>query len=489
MIAREVAAPAAWARVPLREVAHLVLGKMLDKAKRTAGTPMPYLRNTNVRWHGFNLDDIYEMPFEPREIERYSAREGDVMICEGGEPGRAAVWHGPPIMFQKAIHRVRPRDSAFDPRWLVWHLQHDAATGRLAESFTGTTIKHLTGSALGRYEIVLPPITEQRRIVAKLEELFTASRAARAALSAMPSLLEQYRQSVLASAFRGELTAGWRVSNARVIGGDALLEHIDAEVAEVGRRRRAPEKTGIAPIDLPDLPDSWRWADAGRCTLRLTVGHVGPMQARYAAKGVPFLRSQNVRENRIDLTGLQHIPRDFHEDLAKSSLSPGDVVIVRSGAPGIAAVIPPDLPDANCSDLVIARFSACILPELMVRFINSRQCRERIFDRQVGVAQQHFNVGAMRTLPIPVMAREEQVELLRMIRHRETAMEVVRERTACALKELDDLTSAALGKAFRGELIPRAPVDATGSASLARFGAGGAGGSRSQRRPRASHRG
>ena len=78
---------------PLGDVADVQLGKMLDK-KRTAGTSLPYLRNANVRWGHIDVSDLLEMPFKNSELERYAVRSGDVMICEGGEPGRAAVWTG-----------------------------------------------------------------------------------------------------------------------------------------------------------------------------------------------------------------------------------------------------------------------------------------------------------------------------------------------------------------------------------------------------------
>ena len=79
---------------------------MLDKHKNR-GTPRPYLRNLNVRWFEFDLDDVLEMRFEDDEMDRYTALPGDLMVCEGGYPGRAAIWDGEPIFFQKAVHRVR----------------------------------------------------------------------------------------------------------------------------------------------------------------------------------------------------------------------------------------------------------------------------------------------------------------------------------------------------------------------------------------------
>src|SRR5437016_1288102 len=98
---------AGWQRKRVREIAQHSLGKMLDRAKNK-GQPQPYLRNINVRWLEFDLSDLLEMRFLPEETAKYTAIRGDLLICEGGYPGRGAIWdHDYPIHFQKALHRVR----------------------------------------------------------------------------------------------------------------------------------------------------------------------------------------------------------------------------------------------------------------------------------------------------------------------------------------------------------------------------------------------
>ena len=163
--------PASWAWVNVGAVAVARLGKMLDKGKNK-GTPRRYLRNINVRWFDFDLSDLLEMRFEDSELPEFTLRFGDVLICEGGEPGRAAVWDGreDDIYFQKAIHRVRFLNIV-DSSFFVKALRTSAYDGRLAEYFTGTGIKHFTGKGLAAYLFPLPPLPEQHRIVAKVDEL------------------------------------------------------------------------------------------------------------------------------------------------------------------------------------------------------------------------------------------------------------------------------------------------------------------------------
>ena len=173
-----------WPTLPLgRLAAQMCLGKMLDKQKNR-GTLQSYLRNVNVRWFAFDLSDMKEMRFEADEEARFALQSGDLVICEGGEPGRAAVWKGqaerPKI--QKALHRVRFRPDEYDAMFAMYYLFFGTLTNRFARHYTGTTIKHLTGKALSQVEFPVPPLNEQHRIVAKIEELFSDLDAGVAAL-------------------------------------------------------------------------------------------------------------------------------------------------------------------------------------------------------------------------------------------------------------------------------------------------------------------
>ena len=129
----------------------------------------------------------------------------------------------------------------------------------------------------------------------------------------------------------------------------------------------------------------------------VTVGHVGPMASEYVAQGIPFLRSQNVERLRINDTDLKYIDPDFHGRLKKSALAPDDVVIVRTGKPGTCAVIPQDLPVANCSDLVIVRCDADLDPRFLAYYVNSVAV-QHVNSHLVGAVQQHFNVGSARNM-------------------------------------------------------------------------------------------
>lgn len=168
-----------WEEGALGDIAEIKLGKMLDKQKHTSGHLLPYLNNLSVRWNEVNTSDLPQMFFNDRELDRFGLRAGDVVVCEGGEPGRAAVWDGrlPDLKFQKAIHRVR-FNVPFEPKILVLHLENLAGTDQFEMLFTGGGIKHLTGETFSRLKIPLIPHAEQQRIatcLSSLDALITAA--------------------------------------------------------------------------------------------------------------------------------------------------------------------------------------------------------------------------------------------------------------------------------------------------------------------------
>lgn len=154
--------------------------------------------------------------------------------------------------------------------------------------------------------------------------------------------------------------------------------------------------------------DQWPIHELEDLCSQVTVGYVGSMTAEYRPTGIPFLRSQNVEPFRINLQDLRFIHAAFHEKISKSRLTPGDVVVVRTGTPGIAAVIPDWLEEANCSDLVVIRPNPHVLdPRFLAYAINS-VVQSHIQSRLVGAVQQHFNVGSAKRMPIPLPPLPEQ---------------------------------------------------------------------------------
>jgi type I restriction enzyme S subunit len=183
---------------------------MLNSSKQTGSALKPYLRNINLQWGRIDLSDVKEMDIFDNEMRQFMLAKGDVLVCEGGEPGRSAVWNLDIEMgFQNAIHRIRPRErlssefACYQFEWLV-------KNGILDELFTGVTIKHFSQQKLRKVEFVVPSLNEQEKIVQILEEQFSRLDASLVIADAIETKASNMRRSLLHAAFTGELTRGWR---------------------------------------------------------------------------------------------------------------------------------------------------------------------------------------------------------------------------------------------------------------------------------------
>ena len=151
-------------KVKLGTITDSCLGKMLD-AEKNRGTYQPYLANINVRWGDFELDNLPQMRFEDDEQERYGIVKGDLIVCEGGEPGRCAIWDGsiPNMKIQKALHRVRAHQG-IDIRYIYYWMLLAGKKNLLKNYFTGSTIKHLPGDKLKEILIDVPNYKTQTQV-------------------------------------------------------------------------------------------------------------------------------------------------------------------------------------------------------------------------------------------------------------------------------------------------------------------------------------
>lgn len=194
------------------------------------------------------------------------------------------------------------------------------------------------------------------------------------------------------------------------------------------------------------------------------------MKNEYVPEGIPFLRSQNVREDRFDQHGLLFISPAFHERLVKSRLMPGDVVIVRSGNVGTACVIPESLGESNCADLVIIQRPEAIDPYYAALYMNSL-ARSRVRAGRVGVALTHFNTQSVAELPVPVPPMSEQKRIVAEAQRLMSIVDALETALTEGLKRVSRLRSSILTTAFSGNLVSHDPADESASVLLERIAA------------------
>jgi type I restriction enzyme S subunit len=278
--------PRGWVRRRVDEVGKVQLGRQRSPEVHRGPNMRPYLRVANVFEDRINLDDVMEMHFSPDEVTRFELHTGDILLNEGQSRelvGRPAMYRGelPGACFTNSLVRFQAGTHLL-PSFALSLFRHWMRRGdfqRIAQ--ITTNIAHLGAGRFAAMEVPLPPLGEQRRIVAKLEALQERSRRARDALDAIPPLLEKLRQSILAAAFRGDLTKEWRAQHPHVEPADKLLARIrlerrkkweETELAKMVAKGKPPKDDAWKkkyvepkPVDtegLPRLPKGWCWAAA-----------------------------------------------------------------------------------------------------------------------------------------------------------------------------------------------------------------------------------
>ncbi|MEQ1861399.1 MAG: restriction endonuclease subunit S [Chthoniobacteraceae bacterium] len=393
-----------WPEVKLADVAEQCLGKMLD-AKKNKGRLMPYLRNPNVRWFDVDTSDLQLMPFEDHEHERYGLRAGDIVICEGGEAGRAAIWDGrlPDLKFQKAIHRVRPGPRLHN-RFFVHRLMADHQNGRLGDYLTGATIKHFTGQDLARYEFPLPPLAEQRRIAEVLDRAEALRAKRRAALAQLDSLT----QSLFLDLFGDPVSnpKGW------------------------------PETTLLG-----DMADIVSGITKGR---KLNGEKV---------REVPYLAVANVQDRALNLAAIKSIEAT-EKEIARYQLQPNDLVLTEGGDPdklGRGTLWNGELSECiHQNHIFRVRLTSDRIAPLFANWLISGPRGKRYFlksaKQTTGIAS--INMTQLRGFPLLI----PPIPLQREFARRVTAVEALKTAQRASLAELDALFATLQHRAFRGEL-------------------------------------
>jgi type I restriction enzyme S subunit len=383
------------------------------------------------------------------------------------------------------------RGVEVEPDWLLAVVRSCPFVRQMSELVQGALYPAVRPVDIRSFEFPLPPLAEQRRILAKIEALQAHSRKAREVLEAIPPLLEQNRQSVLAAAFRGDLTADWREQYPHGEPASVLLDRIRQE-----RRRlweaMSPRKKYVEPepVDdpgLPELPEGWAYARADELVAPGTVISYGiVLPGEPLSEGVSYVRGQDIEDGQILVDQLWKTSPEIAAKHERSSLREGDVLlcIIRHLK---VAVVPMGMDGANLTQgTVRMRPSNVITAPYLARYLESPIAQGWMKGRYFGMAMPRINVEDARAIPVPVAPPAEQRKIAFRLEKYEGHRRCVLAEVRQAVEELDRLDQAILAKAFRGELVEQDPADEPASALLERIRADRESGNGSTRKGRRS---
>ena len=403
--------PESWTWVHLNQIAESSLGKTLDKAKNT-GDPQPYLCSINVYWDGISLEKVKEALFEESELSKYRLQKGDLLICEGGDVGRCAIWNRDEIMYyQNALHRVRFYGEIVPSFYLyVLHLYKEI--GIINEYCKGVTIKHLVQNALYAMPLPLPPVAEQKRIVVKIEELLPYLSRYEKAWNRLEDFNRRFpadmQKSILQMAIQGKLVEQRPEEGT----GEELYRQIQAEkqaLIKAGRIKKEKPLPEIAEDEVPfEIPEGWKW-----CRLPSVADIcLGKMLDKQKNQGIlaPYLRNVNVRWGDFELDDLLEMRfEDVLDD--RFLIQKNDLVMCEGGEPGRCAVWKDETPIHFQKALHRIRFAKFLSPNYFY-YVFSLYANNGIFNKLfTGTTIKHLTGQSLDRIivPLPPIAEQKRI--------------------------------------------------------------------------------
>lgn len=406
--------PESWVWCYMGDIFQHNTGKALNGTSGP-GTSLSYITTSNLHWNRFELSKLKEMPFTEEEVEKCTVRKGDLLVCEGGEYGRAAIWdYDYPIRIQNHIHRLRAFYSvSIDYFYYIFFLYKNAGwiKGK------GIAIQGLSSNALHKLVVPLPPLAEQSRIVAKITELLPLIDRYEAAWTKLEDFNKRFpgdmQKSLLQLAIQGKLVEQRSEEGT----GEELYQQIQAEkqaLIKAGKNKK--EKTNNASVEkeMPfDIPDSWIWCSVGNVCTNIQYGTA----SKSSPTGkIPVLRMGNIQNGRIIYDKLVYSSDE--NEISKYCLEYNDLLFNRTNSKelvGKTAIYKSEIPAIYAGYLV--RVTPVLLLSDYLNYVMQSQyywsyCQSV---RSDAIGQSNINAEKLKQFVFPLPPLAEQKRIVAML--------------------------------------------------------------------------
>lgn len=427
--------PQGWAEAPLPFVCTKITDGTHHSPVNLPTGDYKYVTAKNIRPWGLDLSDISFVDAKTHQeiYARCPVEKGDVLYIKDGATTGLAVVNplDEPFSMLSSVALLKPDRQAIEPSYLKHWLNSPETLSMMLDKMTGTAIRRLTLTTISAQIFPLAPLHEQRRIVAKVDGLIARTARARKELDRIPTLIARYKQRLLALAFSGELTAGWRRERG----------------AEFGKE-----------VALGDVATGFNYGTA----------------AKSAPSGkIPVLRMGNIQNGKLDWSNLVYT--SDQTEIEKYRLVPGDVLFNRTNSPelvGKTALFKGEREAIYAGYLIRIRCSDVLLPAFLSYCLNAPAGRAYCWDVKTdGVSQSNINAKKIAAFRFLLPSVEEQAEIVHRIESAFGWLDRMAADHAAAARLLPKLDAAILAKAFRGELVPQDPNDEPAAKLLERIAA------------------
>jgi type I restriction enzyme S subunit len=453
-----------WIEIPFVEIL-----EKLESGKRPKGgvsgieSGIPSLGGEHLKYDGeFDLTDIKYVPEDfANSMKKGHIEFQDILIVKDGATTGKTSFVDNDFPFKKAVineHVFLCRTlKQISPKFLFYFLYSSIGQKRILQNFKGTAQGGINTSFAPNTKIPIAPLSEQRAIVAKIEQLFSDLDNGIANLKKAQEQLKIYRQAVLKKAFEGELVLT-EAEFARAEGRD--YEPADVLLTRILKERRekwngkGKYKEPVMPdtSGLPELPEGWKWINLGQITWSVRDGpHYSP---EYVKEGIPFISGGNVRPDGVDFTNAKRITPELHSELSKRCKpEKGDILYTKGGTTGIARVNTYDFEFNVWVHVAILKLAEPVEPFYIQHALNSQFCYAQSQRFTHGVGNQDLGLTRMVNIILSFPPLAEQHRIVAEVERRLSVCDKLEETIAEALQKSEALRQSILKKAFEGKLL------------------------------------
>lgn len=405
--------PEGWMWCRLGDIFQHNTGKALNSTNRN-GISLKYITTSNLYWNRFELENLKEMYFSDTEIEKCTIKKGDLLVCEGGDFGRAAIWKNDGnICIQNHVHRLRAFYTVCTEffYYLFYLYKHAGWIGG-----KGIGIQCLSSKAIHVIVFPLPPLAEQKRIVAKIEELLPYIDHYEQAWGKLEQLNSRFpedmKKALLQYAIQGKLVEQRPEEGT----GEELFAQIQAEkqrLIQAGKIKKEKPLPQITEDEKPfDIPENWKWCRLQAISQKIADGeHKTPRRVSEYC-GYYLLSARNVRDGELFLEDVDYVDEMEYKTIAlRCNPQKGDILLSCSGSVGRCTVV------KDNNKYVMVRSAAMVSPLLLcsdylMYAIRSEVVQEQIRAKTKQTAQANLFQEAIRNLVIPLPPLTEQKRIV-----------------------------------------------------------------------------
>ena len=427
-------APATWEVTAVKHGFNIKLGKMLQpEPKGDEDELAPYVRAANIQWHGIDTSDIKLMWFSPGERLELGLQKDDLLVSEGGDVGRACLWKNEldNCHFQNSVNRVRSKPG-HSTRFARYWLSALKDKGFIDVLCNKSTIAHYTAEKLAATPALLPSHSEQLAIASFLDRETAKIDALIAEQQRLIELLQEKRQAVISHA------------------------------VTKGLNPNAPMKASGVEW-LGEVPEHWEIKRIKHLAKAISKGTTpSTIGAEFTPSGTRFIKAENIKSTGVELSPEFFISDETNQELSRSILLGGEVLVVIAGATtGKSAVIPKEICPANTNQAVcFIRTKSCIDSSFINHWLSQRRVQNHISLGSVQSAQPNLSMEDLGNIPIMQPPLEEMQQIASFCDSRKASAEVSSAESTKLIDLLKERRSALISAAVTGQIDVRALADA-----------------------------